>query len=346
MSPTISMAYVRALFDTIAFPARAGREALACAGIAPVLFDHPAARVTERQFATLYRYLAGELDDEMLGLYGRPMRPGSLKFTCLSLLGASSLKVALHRWSLFLRLLQDDFILQVHADSETCQVALTSLPGRPPRSPLADDLMLKLVHGVSSWLVGRALPLERVDFAFERPPFAAEYQTLYPGPVRFGQPLSALVLARSCLELPVRRSLREVPEFVRQAPEGWMFPAFAVERLALRVREHLSRHLLEGHTAAETAQALNVSLRTLHRRLAEEGTSFQQIKDELRRDLAIERLTRTAQPIAGIGADLGFDNAASFHRAFRSWTGQTPGAYRLALSPGRQEHAAMRQDKP
>lgn len=346
MSATISMTYVQAVFDAIRLDADAARAALGEAGIAPALYGDTAARVTERQFATLYRALAIALDDEMLGLYGRPLRPGALKFTCLGLLGATGLEQALHRWTQFLRLLQDDVGLEVRRDGALCRVALVPCPGAPARSPLAADLMLKLIHGVASWLVGRALPLDHVDFAFERPAFAAEYRTLYPGPVRFEQPASALAFAASCLALPVRRTAQEVPGFVRRAPEGWMFPAFAVERLALRVREQLSRHLLDGHTASQVARALNVSLRTLHRRLAEEGTSFQQIKDELRRDLAIERLTRTAQPIGRIGAELGFDSAGSFHRAFRTWTGQTPGAYRAALSRSRQSHARTRRDKP
>ncbi|WP_198150801.1 AraC family transcriptional regulator [Caldimonas taiwanensis] len=327
-TPTLSMGYVRALFEASGARAADVQAALEEAGVSAGLVQHLSARVTEAQFAALYRALVRRLDDEMLRFFSRPLRPGALKFTCLSLLDARNLQVALHRWSLFLRMLQDDFQLAVSVQDGWCRIAMQRNAGAPTPAPIAEELMLKLVHGVSSWLVGHKLPLERVDFAFEAPAFAEDYQHLYPGPVRFGQPLSALYLDASWLERPLRRSAQELPEFLRRAPEGWMFAEFRHGRLAQRVRSHLSAHLLQEGSAQATAHALNLSVRTLHRRLAEEGTSFQRIKDELRRDLAVYKLTRTRQSIAAIGAELGFDNAASFHRAFRLWTGQTPGAYR------------------
>jgi AraC-like DNA-binding protein len=66
----------------------------------------------------------------------------------------------------------------------------------------------------------------------------------------------------------------------------------------------------------------------LCRRLAAEETAFQTLKDELRRDIAIQRLTGTTDPIAAIAGDVGFDDPTAFHRAFRHWTGSTPGEYR------------------
>ena len=123
------------------------------AGIAPELLHQPAARITERQFATLYRLLAIQSDDEMPRMFSRPVRPGALKFTCLSLLEARDLFTALHRWSIFLRMLQDDFQFEVSRDGPVAKIVLVQEPGRPPIKPIALDLILKLVHGVTSWLI-------------------------------------------------------------------------------------------------------------------------------------------------------------------------------------------------
>jgi AraC-like DNA-binding protein len=76
------------------------------------------------------------------------------------------------------------------------------------------------------------------------------------------------------------------------------------------------------------AQALHLSVRTLYRRLEAEHTSFQQVKDEVRRDVAIDRLTNGREPVSQIAVELGFGDTSSFHRAFRAWTGMTPNAYR------------------
>ncbi|WP_422822450.1 helix-turn-helix domain-containing protein [Vreelandella azerica] len=73
-----------------------------------------------------------------------------------------------------------------------------------------------------------------------------------------------------------------------------------------------------------------MSVRTLSRRLNIEGTHFQAVKDELRRDMAVEALTRSSEPLVGIAERLGFEDQACFSRAFRIWTGNSPAAYRRA----------------
>lgn len=326
--PTISMAYVHAVCTAMEVPPATMAALLERVGIASGLLQQRTARLTEAQFAALYRLVVAYADDEMPRLFSRPLRPGALKFTCLSLLDARNLAVALHRWSHVLHLLQDDFTLEVDPAQPICRVALIESPAARPCKPVALDLMLKLIHGVASWLIGRRIPLIRVDFSFERPAFAAEYQALYPGPVRFDQPCTAMHLEAGYLQMPVRRTKPELNEFLRRAPEDWLFVSFKDELLSQRLREHLARQLPRTLTAEDAAAALHVSTRTLHRRLGEEGTSFQRVKDELRRDIAVQKLTRTREPMSAIAAELGFDSTASFHRAFKGWTGDTPGVYR------------------
>jgi AraC-like DNA-binding protein len=94
------------------------------------------------------------------------------------------------------------------------------------------------------------------------------------------------------------------------------------------VREHLRAALPEHLPLPALARRLFLSPRTLHRRLEEEGASFRAIKDGLRRDLAIDWLSKTARPLGRIGADLGFADAAAFYRAFAAWTGSGPREYR------------------
>jgi AraC-like DNA-binding protein len=76
------------------------------------------------------------------------------------------------------------------------------------------------------------------------------------------------------------------------------------------------------------ATHLNLSARTLHRQLKDEGASLQQLKDAVRRDVAVAQLQRSKRPIKQIAALAGFQNEKSFIRAFKNWTGQTPDAFR------------------
>jgi AraC-like DNA-binding protein len=323
---TVSMAYVAALLQAAKVSPTDAAALFEQAG----LDDHPAARVTEQQFAALYRGLAVAMDDEMLRLFSRAFRPGALKFTCLSLLDAKNLMVALHRWACVSRLVQDDFHIDVWTDDASTRIALVPVPGAPLPQAFALDLMLKVIHGAASWLAGRRIPLLRVDFPFARPIFAADYQALYPGPVFFNQAQPALHIGPEWLQRPIRRNKHELDEFLLRAPEDWLFAGQHDERLSQRLRGYLAERLPLPATAESAADALHVSARTLHRRLADEGTSFQRVKDELRRDMAVQLLTKGHAPINTLSAQLGFDSPASFHRAFRGWTGDTPGAFRGA----------------
>ena len=94
------------------------------------------------------------------------------------------------------------------------------------------------------------------------------------------------------------------------------------------MRVVLSAHRTDLRSGESVASALNLSLRTLHRRLAEEGTFLQQVKNEVRRDQAAERLVRTSRSIKQIARDVGFRNEKSFMRAFRQWMGESPAQYR------------------
>ena len=79
------------------------------------------------------------------------------------------------------------------------------------------------------------------------------------------------------------------------------------------------------------ASCLNISTQTLRRRLKDENTSYQEIKDHMRRDVALYHLTHRDEPsINAIAFKVGFTEPSTFHRAFKKWTGLTPGAYREA----------------
>jgi AraC-like DNA-binding protein len=96
-----------------------------------------------------------------------------------------------------------------------------------------------------------------------------------------------------------------------------------------RIRRILRRHLAEELPSLEDiGQQLAMTPQTLRRRLHDEGQGFRAIKDDLRRDAAIEYLARPELTLPEIAELLGFSEASTFHRAFKHWTGVAPGEYR------------------
>jgi AraC-like DNA-binding protein len=325
---TVPISFVRQLLDGVCLEPDCRERLLQDSAIAPALLDEAAARVTTEQFATLYQRLAREVDDELPGMFSRPARNGTFKFLCLSVLEARNVRTALYRFTRFFHLTLDDIGFELSRQDQLTRVALMPRPPFAAANTFAQEILLRLVHGVISWLAGKKMPLARIELAFPRPAHAADYGMLYPGPAFFDEPVTALYFDTALLDGPIRQDQKSLAEFMRRAPGDWLFNSFPERLISHSVREHLHTHLSNATSIDDVAKAMHISVRTLSRRLRDEDTSFQAIKDDMRRDVAIQRLTKTDTPIAVIGAELGFDSPTTFHRAFKTWTGSTPGAYR------------------
>lgn len=330
MTVTVSRHFVGELFRGVPQLHRERAGLLRRAGISPGWLEVPHGRVTVEQFATLYRLLVNECDDETPGFFSRPLRGGTLKLLCLSLLEAPTLKVALHRYRLFFRILLDDFGYEVSHGDDLVRIGLVE--HRPPAGSriLVHELMLKLLHGIASWMIARKIPPLLMECAYPQPAHSADYRYFYPGRVLFDCAQTAIYFDRAVLDEPIRQTKQYLGAFLQRAPADWFYVSFEERLLAHRVREHLTRHGAYSAGVAEVAEALHMSVRTLSRHLAAEGTRFQAVKDECRRDFAIQALTRSEQPLTTLAEALGFQDQACFSRAFRSWTGDTPAAYRRA----------------
>ncbi len=332
MTVTVSRHFVNELFRGV--PGMAGERAglLRRAGISPRLLESPNGRVTVDQFAILYRLLVNECDDETPGFFARPLRGGALKLLCLSLLEAPTLRVALHRYQLFFRIVLDDFGYEVSHANHLVRIGLVET--RPPAGSriLVHELMLKLMHGIASWMIARKIPPIMMECAYPEPDHSADYRYFYPGQVLFDCAQTAIYFDQAILDEPVRQTKKHLGAFLQRAPADWFYVSFEDRLLSHRVREHLTRHQAYSASVSEVSEALHMSVRSLSRRLAAEGTRFQAVKDECRRDFAVQALARSDQPLPGIGEALGFQDLACFSRAFRAWTGDTPAAYRRALA--------------
>lgn len=312
----------------------AAAQALASAAIPQSLLTQPDARLTRQQYVALYRTVAATLDDEMLGLWSRPIRTGTLKYLMLSLLDAPTVLVALNRFVRFWNLLLDDYRLQISTKSNLVRLALAERTPGTPVTPLGHELMMKLIHGIASWLLGREISLHRIEFSFARPRHAEDYAFLYPGEVRFNASMTSIFFAyQDCAEL-FKREKHELWAFLKRAPEDWTFSAFHPGSITAKTREYLEQNIALSATIQDLAQALHISVRTLNRRFAEEGTHFQLVKDGLRRDIAVHRLTNSNTGVATLAFDLGFSDATGFCRAFKHWTGSSPTDYRKGTRQG------------
>lgn len=306
------------------------------AGIASHQLGKPAARIPVARYAALYRLINERLDDEGFGLFSRPLRRGTFEFLCRAALSAPTLDAALERISRFLRIVLDEFEVEAQRAGNTALLVISQerpLPVGEPGRVFAFEWLLRMIHGLAAWLTGRPLALDEVAFPYPPPPHAADYELVFAARCSFDAPRLVARFPAAALALPVRRDEAALREFLVDAPASITTLYGRDRALAQRVREQLRAALPAQRPLPEIARSLFLSPRTLHRRLEDEGTSLRAIREALRRDLAVDWLTKTQRPLGRIAADLGFAEASAFYRAFMTWTGEGPRDYRRRFRP-------------
>ena len=155
---------------------------------------------------------------------------------------------------------------------------------------------------------------------------------MYCTDLQFDAPETAIFFDARYLDLPIVQNERTIKEFLRTAPENILVKYKNGKSLGARIRRRL-RQTLPGELPEFEALAgeMHMTPATMRRRLHDEGTSYQTIKDDLRRDLAIGSLSHSQRSVADIARELGFADRSAFHRAFRKWTGASPGEFRRTL---------------
>ncbi len=303
-------------------------QALQQAQIAPQLLRNPAARVTAAQFEALNAHAMQELDDEALGWFSRRLPWGSYGMLCRASLGAPDLGVAIKRWCRHHRLLTDDIVLHLHVAGGQATVSITE--NRPLGAFREFCLVssLRFLHGYACWAIDSRISLRTARFPYAAPAHQDAYPLMFSGDIQFGAECASYSFDERYLALPLHRDERALRTMLKRALPLTVLQYRRDRLLGQRVREMLHSHPGSTHNAEQLAALLHLSSRTLHRQLQEEGVSLQTLKDDVRREQATDQLRRSTRPIKQIALAVGFRNEKSFARAFKEWTGSTPGAFR------------------
>jgi AraC-like DNA-binding protein len=325
---TVSMQFVVAAVARLSGEARV--RVLELSGISPDLLGIPHARVPASAFSALWMTVARELDDEFFGLDRRRMKVGSFAQLCHAVLHAGTLEVALRRMLKGFGLFLDDVSAELRLEGKEAVVRVSSRIEPASARRFADETLLVMMHGLMCWLAGRRIPLTLAEFAHPRPPHAQEYAAMYSQRLRFGAPQTAVHFGAEHLAAPVVQDEAALKRFLRTAPQSVFVKYKNEQSWRERIRRRLRGSV--GRTGwprlEDVAQEFHVAPTTLRRRLEAEGTSYQGIKDDLRRDVAVHHLCGSQESVAEIASLLGFQETSAFHRAFKRWCGVQPGEYR------------------
>lgn len=302
--------------------------ALTEAQIAPELLRDADARVTADQMEELSWRAMRELNDEALGWFSRPLPWGTYGMLFRASLPSTNLRVALSRWCRHYGLLTEDIRPELTSDNGAARLTVHQLRDLGEQREFCLVTTLRNIHGFACWLVDSRIPLIEATFPFPEPGHSRAYGLMFRGAVSFGGPHASISFDPGYLQLPILRDDRDLRQLLLR-PLPLIVLQYRRDRLlSQRIRDLLRRRAAEFSNADTLALALNLSTRSMYRRLAEEGASLQKLKDEVRRDVAVQQLIQTRKSMKQVAMAAGFHNEASFNRAFKQWMGQTPGEFR------------------
>lgn len=299
-------------------------------------------RISLMVYGAIYRHVLTVLQDQTFGMStGRGVSPGAFRMLCYCILHCENLGRALRRASQFFQIfLTDTMELQLlrDGDSAVLEVRAAVRPEVPAQVGAGEIYSLSIWHRFFGWLIGRPIELSAVHFRGGRPANPRKYQNFFGCDLVFNQQEDALVFPAHYLACKLVHTESSLKEFLRTAPYQLMTltPEYDEGRLLNQVRRMIGHDYSQGFPSFEQiARSLNMSAPTLRRRLKREGTTYQQLKDKLREEAAINYLIRPDLSINDVAALMGFTDPSAFHRSFKKWTGLPPGEFRSRELSGR-----------
>lgn len=287
----------------------------------------------------LYQRMMYVAQDEYFGMLGGGKVPnGTFRMMCHAIIHAKSLEKAIYRASEFHEICRGSNVkplLVRKGRYAKVSIATTRASDMTVADLLKDEnparirTSLSMWHNFICWLVGMRIDLKAVYFAFPQPDDHEHYQRLFQSEIRFSQHDNAFVFPAYYLDYPLVHNDESLRVFLKTAPYQLIATVSADSSLKSQVVSLLGKDFSrESPSAEEVAGRLNMSVSTLRRRLLEEETSYQKIKDECRKDAALGYINSPQLSINDVASLMGFDEPSAFFRSFKKWTGMTPGEYR------------------
>jgi AraC-like DNA-binding protein len=303
-------------------------------GVSWHVLQNPDATIATDAVERLSLYVAELVGDPDVGLRlaRRPDESAQLDPGFLMMMACSSLQESLERMERMQTYWSDGTRLQLLPlpDGMCLRHDQPGAPGELSR--LSDEAALaKIARGVRALIGAEAHP-RIVRFRHARPADTREHAALFACELCFGAPHTELELSTELLQRPLPHANETYRKIFQRQVEHALARLPARSGLAADVREAAQAALSRGRCSlAATARVMGIGARSLQRKLQAEGTSFAELIEALRRELAQVYLAQNV-PIQEIAWQLGYKTPSAFHNAFKRWTGKTPSSMRAAGS--------------
>jgi AraC-like DNA-binding protein len=342
-APTSSSTWVRGVVEMFAAEGVDIDGLFAAAGLDRTVLDDPEGRFEIDDVSRLWELAVARSGKATLGLSKELAHSyGKLGVVGHEMMAFPTLLAALRRLERSMNVVSNAATFALVEDKRGWWFELGHRGGERPVPRQRVEFGMLTMLGFCSWITGREIEARAVEFVYPEPADASRHRAVFGCPLRFDAPANRALLARADVEraLPCRDPgmaalhARLVDDELER---------LEATRTSALVRRWLAAHLADAEPRRrDAAAALHLSDRTLQRRLQAEGTTFQQLLDDTRRELAQRYLRKPRHTLQRVAELVGFDDPSNLHRACRRWFGETPGDYRarFVVARGRERRAS------
>jgi len=184
------------------------------------------------------------------------------------------------------------------------------------------------IYRIISDVLKAPVPLNEIRFAYPKPSYASSYEEVFHCPVKFNAPGHMIIFDRKLLSMPLPMSNPIAKKTYEEECKHDCLRLKVKETMTDQIRQEILFKKETFPSFTQLSRHMNISPRTLRRRLTGERTSYKSIVEDIRKNKAIDLLQTTTHSTQQIAAELGYSDLSNFYRAFKRWTGRNPGFYR------------------
>jgi AraC-like DNA-binding protein len=340
---TFSIAIARDIVQYVAAQEVEVNRLYSAAQIEPNWLDDPDRQVSGEVLKHLWREAIAQTGDRDLGLHlGEAFDLSSIGIVGYVLLSCKTYGQVLEKLSQYTHLFSGGVAIHhqiadgwVQCDCDVIGNVKNYLLDEP-RHPI--ESTFAALMSATLQLTGLSLPVHAVWFQHPRPDDWTEHQRIFQAPVQFSQPVNRIVFDATYLDRAVRSANAKLLAVFEDHAAMMLDAQTQAQNYAQNYAQSYSQKVMQAITyqlqgevpsIEAIARSLITSVRQMQRDLQAEQTSYQQLLDQTRKQLALQHLNQPDTSIHDVAFLLGFSEPSAFHRAFKRWTGETPRRYRL-----------------
>jgi AraC-like DNA-binding protein len=305
------------------------KELLNKAGIDEKTLSNPDGRIGIKKMARLWELAVEKSGDDCFGLrVVQFLHPTTFHALGPALLASCNLYEALERLCRVYHIISDEVEVRIDLLKDDISLCFTPFPGQPLPVGASVDAFMAVAISYARTLDDDNLIPVKVEFMHESVGEVKKFEDLFRAPVYFSQSDNRILFKNNDVYKPLPTANAEIARQNDKIVTEYL-ARFKKTRVDQQVRARLIDLLSLGEPDMEsTAKAIGLSQRSLHRYLQSQGTSFREILDDTRKQLADLYIRQPHLSVTEVAFMLGYSDSSNFSRAFKRWFGKSPIAYR------------------